>query len=148
MTALDRVPAGDQIAQVLIGLGRISKAHRVLVAGPFGSAVLGELYCRGYTRATTTAHCGLPQGQYDAALVAWQKSSLKALETTLDWLVHFLGPRGVVTVWVGRDEAAAGRKLSSILDRLGFRIEAGTTCANGLAVAARRLETVPAAKAA
>jgi hypothetical protein len=50
----------------------------------------------------------------------------------------------MVAVWVGRDEDAADRKLRSMLDRLGFRLEAGTACENGLAVAARRLESVPA----
>jgi len=38
--------------------------------------------------------------------------------------------------------------LGSALQRLGFRIESGTRCENGIAIAARRLELNPAAKAA
>jgi hypothetical protein len=140
----DRKPFGDLITPTLVGLARVSKADRVLVTGSLGTELLVELHRRGCTRVATAASCGLPHGQYDAALVAWHRHSLKALETTLDWLVHFLNPRGMVAVWVGRDEDAADRKLRSMLDRLGFRLEAGTACENGLAVAARRLESVPA----
>ena len=51
-----------------------------------------ELHRRGYIRVATTANCGLPAGQYDVALVDWRQRSIKALETTLDWLVDFLSP--------------------------------------------------------
>jgi hypothetical protein len=38
--------------------------------------------------------------------------------------------------------------LRLALGQLGFRIETGTTCERGIAVAARRLELKPAAKVA
>ena len=72
------------------------------------------------------ATCGLPDGRYDAALVDWQERSIKALATTLDWLVHFLAPSAVAVIRVGSREGGSSRKLASMLERLGFRVEAGT----------------------
>jgi hypothetical protein len=99
-----------------------------------------ELHRRGYNRVATTATCGLPRGQYDAAFVDWQLRSIKVLETTLNWLVHFLAPTSVLVIWIDSSESANQRKLGSILERLGFRLEAGTRCEHGLAISARRLD--------
>ena len=99
-----------------------------------------ELHRRGYNRVATTANCGLPRGQYDVALVEWQLHSIKALETTLDWLVHFLAPSSVLVIWIDAGESTNQRKLGSILEKLGFRLEAGTRCEGGFAIAARRLD--------
>jgi hypothetical protein len=99
-----------------------------------------ELHRRGYNRVSTTATCGLPRGQYDVALVEWQLHSIKALETTLDWLVHFLAQSSVLVIWIDASESTNQRKLRSILEKLGFRFEAGTRCEGGLAIAARRLD--------
>jgi len=146
----NQIPAGGPITQTLISLAHVSKADRVLATGSLGTEILLELHRRGCTRvaATATASCGLPRGQYDIAVVGWRGDSFKALETTLNWLVHFLGPKGALAVWIKRDEAASDRKLRSMLQRLGFRVEAGTACEDGLAILARRLESVPAAMAA
>jgi hypothetical protein len=133
---------------MLIELARVAKNDRILVAGSLGTAVFIELRQHGCTRIVVTACRGLPRGPYDAALVPWYRDSLKALNTTLNWLVPFVRSRGVVAIWVARDEDAANRKLRSMLDRLGFRIEVGTTCENGLAVVARRREAVALAMAA
>jgi len=140
--------ANDRVTRTLIGLARVSQTHRVLVAGALGNDLLVELHRRRCTRVFTTAHCGLPRGQYDVVAVGWQRQSLKALEVTLIWLVHYLGPKGVLAIWIDSNEPSASRKLRSILDRLGFRVEAGTSCENGLAVAARRCEAMPLSKAA
>jgi hypothetical protein len=138
----------ERVARTLIGLTRVTPAHRVLVSGVLGRDILVELHRRGCSRVVTTAHCGLPRGQYDVAIVGWQRQSLKALEVTLIWLVHYLGPKGVLAVWIDSNEPAAIRKLRAILGRLGFRVEAGTSCQNGLAVAARRCELIPLGQAA
>jgi hypothetical protein len=70
--------------------------------------------------------------------VEWRQHSIKALETTLQWLVHFLAPASGLIVWT--DETMNRRALGSILERLGFRVEVGTRCEHGLAIAARRLD--------
>jgi hypothetical protein len=135
-------PAGH-IIETMIRLARCAKAHRIIVAGSKGREFLLELHRRGYTRVATTATCGLPRGQCNVALVDWQLQSIKALETTLGWLVHFLAPAAALVIWVDSSERGRNRKLASMLDRLGFRIEAGTRCERGFAICARRRDTVP-----
>jgi hypothetical protein len=127
-----------RIVETMVELARCSKQHRIIVSGSQGAHRLFELHRRGYNRAVTTATCGVPRGQYDVAFVDCQPHSIKALETTLEWLVHFLAPASVVVIWVDPRSHPGHRKLESILHRLGFRVEAGTRCEDGLAISARR----------
>jgi hypothetical protein len=132
--------SGERIIETMIELARCSKPHRIIVAGPNGPQQMFELHRRGYNRVATTTTCGLPCGQYHAAFVEWQLRSIKPLEATLDWLAHFLAPKSVVVIWIATRECQDHQKLGSVLERLGFRVEAGTRCERGLAVSARRLE--------
>jgi hypothetical protein len=141
-------PSGNRITETMIGLARCSRFHRIIVAGSSGPERTFELHRRGYSRVMTTTTCGLPHGQYDVAFVDWQLHSMEALETTLDWLVHFLAPQGVLVVCVDAAERLGRRKLNLILQRLGFRVEAGTRCEQGLAISARRLDASQQALAA
>jgi hypothetical protein len=141
-------PARDRITESLVDLARCSKLHRIIVAGSSSPDLVFGLHRRGFNRVATTATCGLPHGQYDVALVDWQGRSIKALETTLDWLVHFLGSSAVMVIWVDPQERAANRKLAAMLEELGFRIEIGTCCEHGLAVSARRRDGAQLAVAA
>jgi hypothetical protein len=132
----------ETIAKTLVELGRCSAVNRLILAGPNSAELMFELHRCGYARVATTATCGLPHRQYDAGLVDWRLGSIKALEATLDWLVHFIGDAGVLVVRIEARDRTTSRKLTSMLERLGFRIEAGTRCEDGLAVAARRRDVV------
>jgi len=140
--------SGDQIVTAMIKLARCANVHRIILSGSAAPQRMFELHRRGYSRVATTATCGLPRGQYDVALVEWQLHSVRALETTLNWLVHFLTPAGVLVIWIDSEERSGQRTLKSILQRLGFRIEAGTRCKDGVAISARRLQASPQAIAA
>jgi hypothetical protein len=142
------IPSDERIVDAMIELAHAAKLHRVIVAGSNSAEIFLELYRRGYPRATTTKFCLVPCGQHEVALVAWREQSIEALETTLDQLVHYLTASGVLVFWVGRHERMAHQLLGSALRRLGFRIESGTHCENGIAIAARRVDSVPATKAA
>lgn len=148
MRQIESTPAEERIINAMIDLARCSKQKRILVAGSKAPHRLFDLNRRGFSRVATTALCGLPCGQFDAALVEWQASSIKALESTLDWLVHFLAPEGVLAIWVEPCAKADHRKLVSALERLGFFVEVGTRVENGLALSARRRELSDIAKAA
>ena len=141
-------PSSERIIEPMLGLARCSKRHRIIVAGSRRSELMFELYRRGYSRVATTTTCGLPDGQFDVALVDWRQHSINALETTLDWLVHFLGPSGVLVAWVDPQERAGNRKLRAMLEAHGFVVEAGTVRDYGSAVAARRCEARPISKVA
>jgi hypothetical protein len=148
MHSFKPTPVREHITESLVELARCSKLHRIIVAGSNGPELMFALHRRGYIRVATTAACGLPQGQYDVALVDWQGRSIKALETTLDWLVHFLASSAVLVIWIEQPEHAANRKLESMLERLGFRVEVGTRCEHGLAISARRRDAAQMAAAA
>jgi hypothetical protein len=142
MNHSNATPSGGQIIEPMIQLACCSKSHRIIVAGSKGLELMFELHRRGYTRVATTATCGLPRGQCNVALVDRRLQSITALERTLGWLVHFLAPAAVLVIWVDSSERAGNRKLGSMLERLGFTIEAGTRCEQGFAVAARRRDAV------
>ena len=139
MTQPKPTVADERIIETMIELGQCSKLDRILVASSNGPHQMFALHRRGYDRVATTATCGLPRGQYAVALVDWHQS-IKALETTLDWLVHFLATTGVLVIRVDSSERTGNRKLRSALERLGFQIEVGTRCEDGLAFSARRRE--------
>jgi hypothetical protein len=141
-------PADKQIIQSMIELARCSRSQRIIVAGSSCSEHMFELHRRGYLRVATTATCGLPQSQYDVALIDWQLQSVKALETTLDWLVHFLASTSVLVVSIDSSKRAENQKLGSMLERLGFRVEAGTRCEQGFVISARRRDAAQMAVAA
>jgi hypothetical protein len=142
------IPAGEHIIEPMLALARCSKLQRIIVAGSKSAELMFELHRRGHVRVATTANCGLPAGQYDVALVDWRQRSIKALETTLDWLVDFLSPAGVVVVWVDPQEPAGNRKLRRVLEAHGLIVEAGTIHAHGSAVSAQRRDDKRFSKAA
>src|SRR5215831_9227836 len=142
------IPAGGRIVEPMLALARCSKLQRIIVAGSKSAELMFELHRRGHVRVATTANCGLPAGQYDAALVDWRQRSIKALETTLDWLVDFLSPAGVVVVWVDPEDPAGNRKLRRALEAHGLTVEAGTIREYGCAVSAQRRDMKPLPRAA
>jgi hypothetical protein len=148
MTQPSPIPSNERIVDAMIGLTRAATSNRIIVAGTNSAEIFLELHRRGYPRVTTTKICLVPCGQHEVALVAWRGQSSNALETTLDLLVHYLTASGVLVLWIGSHERMANQLLGSTLRRLGFRIESGTRCQNGIAIAARRVDLVPAAKAA
>src|SRR5262249_57011165 len=60
--------------------------------------------------------------------------AIKALDTTLDWLLDFLSPAGELVIWVDPQEPAANRKLRAMLEKHGLIVEAGTMREHGSAV--------------
>ena len=142
------IPSGERVIEPMIALARCSKLQQIIVAGAKAGELMFELHRRGYVRVVTTACCGLPAGQYDVALVDWRRRSIEALDATLDWLVDFLVPAGVLVVWIDPQEPAANRKLRSALESHGLLIEAGTISEHGCAVSAQRSEMIPISKVA
>jgi hypothetical protein len=143
-----QLPSDERIVETMLQLARASKSDRMIVAGPISSEIFIELHRRGYPRATTTKLSRIPCGQYDVGLVAWPEHSIKSLEPTLTSLLHFLSTTGVLVIWTNAQQSMPSRELRLLLQRLGFRVEAGAHCEEGVAVSARRLELMPAARAA
>jgi len=132
--------AGERIVKPIIALGHCSKLARIIVTGANSAEAVTDLHRLGYARATSTLKCGLPAGQYDVVLLDGRQRSIKAVETTLDWIADFLSPTGVLIVWLDPHQPATARPLRSVLESHGFWIEAGTVHERGSAVAARRYD--------
>jgi len=141
-------PLGEGILESMIALARCSKQQRIIVAGVNSAQLMFELHRQGYMRVVTTRHSGLPHGQSDVALVDWRGHSIKALETMLDWLVHFLSPTGVLVICVDPQDRAGNRKLRIVLENHDLLVEAGTVREHGSAISARRRDRRPISKAA
>src|SRR5262245_65846933 len=87
--------AGERIVEPMLALARCSKLQRIIVAGSKSAELMFELHRRGHTRVATTSTCGLPAGQYDAALVDWRQGSIKARATTPESLTDVRTPTSV-----------------------------------------------------
>jgi hypothetical protein len=142
------MPLVEGIVESMIALARCSKQQRIIVAGSNSAQLMFELHRQGYMRVVTTRHSGLPRGQCEVALVDWRGHSIKALETTLDWLVHFLTPTGVLVICVDPQDRAGNRKLRSVLEHHDLLVEAGTIREHGSAISARRRELNPISRVA
>ena len=138
----------ERTIETMIELARCPRSHRILVSGSDGANRIFDLNRRGFSRVATTATCGLPHGQYDVAWIEWNQYSIKALETTLNWLVHFLAPKSVLVIWIGSDVVTDKVRLEWTIERLGFDLEAVTRSAHGLAMSARRVDVDQQAVAA
>ena len=129
--------------------GALLETHkRIIVTGANSAEAVIDLHRLGYARATTTSNCGLPAGQYEVVLLDGRQRSIKAIETTLDWVADFLSRTGVLIVWLDPLQPATSRPLRTVLEGRGFRIEVGTVHERGSAVAARRCELKPISKVA
>jgi hypothetical protein len=131
-------PKEDRIIEPMIALARCSIRHRIVVTGTNSAELMFELHRRGFVRVATTANCPLPDGQYDVALVDGRHKSIKALETTLGWLMDFVDLAGVVVVWIDLPEPSANQKIRSVLEKNGLTVEADTVRDYGAAISARR----------
>src|SRR5215467_1021747 len=92
--------AGERIVKPIIALAHCSKLARIIVTGANSAEAVIDLHRLGYARAATTLNCGLPAGQYDVVLLDGRQRSIKAIETTLDWVADFLNLTGVLIVWL------------------------------------------------
>ena len=136
------IPESDRILEPMIALARCSNLHRIVVAGASSVELMFDLHRRGYARATGSAYCGRPAGQYDVALVDWRRRTVKELEATLSWLVDYVCAAGVLVIWVDPQKPADIQSLRSALEKRGFVVEAGTAHEDGYAVSARRRDSI------
>jgi hypothetical protein len=137
-----------RILEPMIALAQCSKLHRIIVAGEKSIELMFELERWGYAHAASTANCGRPAEQYEVMLIDWRRRTFRSLETTLDWLVDFLHPDGIVVVWTDRQKAQARECVSAALEERGLNIKATTVRADGWLISARRREMRPIRKAA
>jgi hypothetical protein len=127
----------EQVVDTMIGLTRLSNLHRAIIAGSDSLELYLALRRRGFVRVATTATCRIARGQHAVGLITGQ-NSLQAIEAALAQISQFLGASAAIAVLIDSRESGFSLKIRSRLEQMGFRIEAGVRCQQGLVLSAYR----------
>ena len=131
------VSSREQVVDTMIDLTRLSNLHRAIVAGHDSMELYLALRRRGFIRVATTATCRMPKRQHAIGLITGQ-NSLSAIEAALTQISQFLSPSAAVAVLIDSRESGVCLKIRARLEQMGFRIEAGVRCQQGLVLSAYR----------
>ena len=126
-----------QVLETMIELTRLSHLHRVIVAGGDDMELYLALRRRGFMRVATTATCRVPKAQHTVGLITGQ-NTLRAIEAALAQISPFLSTSAALAVLIDSRESATCLKIRAKLEQVGFRIEAGVRCQQGLVLSAYR----------
>ena len=127
----------EQVVDTMIDLTRLSNLHRAIVAGSDSLELYLALRRRGFIRVATTTTCRIPKRQHAIGLISGA-NSLQAIEAALAQISQFLSPSAAVAVLVDSRESGLCLKIRYLLEQMGFRIEAGVRCQQGLVLSAYR----------
>jgi DNA-binding LacI/PurR family transcriptional regulator len=131
------VSSREQVVDTMIDLTRLSHLHRAIIAGSDSLELYLALRRRGFIRVATTATCRIPRGQHAIGLITGQ-NSLQAIEAALTRISPFLCTSATIAVLIDSRESGLSLKIRSRLEQMGFRIEAGVRCQQGLVLSAYR----------
>jgi hypothetical protein len=127
----------EQVVDTMIELTRLSSLHRAIIAGSDSLELYLALRRRGFIRVATTTTCGIPKGQHAVGLITGQNSQA-AIEAALTQISQFLSASAAVAVPIDSPEGGSCLKIRGKLEQMGFRIEAGVRCQQGLVLSAYR----------
>ena len=125
-----------QVLDTMIGLTRLSPLQRAIIAGSGGMELYLGLRRRGFMRVATVSTSWLPQRQHAIALLADRNSA--SLERVLTEISPFLAASATIALLIGVDEHASSIGVRAKLQQMGFQIEAGVRCHQGLVLSAFR----------
>jgi hypothetical protein len=137
MTQSRPVTNSDQVVDTMIGLTRLSNAHRTIIMGNDGMKLYIALKRRGFIRAATPATCSIARRQHSVGLIAGQNSPT-TIEAVLNQISPFLSDCATIAILVESSEGGLGLTIRARLQQMGFRIEAGVRCREGLVLSAYR----------
>jgi hypothetical protein len=127
----------EQVVDTMIGLTRLSKLHRAIVAGGDSMELYLALRQRGFVRVATTATCRIAKGQHAVGLISGH-NTVQAIEVALARISQFLSAGAAIAVLIDSHESGVCLKIRARLEQMGFRIEAGVRCQQGLVLSAYR----------
>ena len=137
MGNLHSVSSREQVVDTMIELTRLSYLHRVIVAGSDSLELCLALRQRGFIRTATTTTCRVAKAQHAVGLITGQ-NSLGDIEAALAQISPFLSTNAAIAVLIYSRESGFCLKIRSRLEQMGFRIEAGVRCQQGLVLSAYR----------
>jgi hypothetical protein len=127
----------EQVVDTMIGLTRLSNLHRAIVTGSDSLELYLALRRRGFNRVSTLETCRVPKGHHAVGLITGQ-NSLAAIEAALTRISPFLCASAAIAVLIDSRESSFCLKIRTKLEQMGFRIEAGVRCQQGLVLSAYR----------
>ena len=127
----------EQVVETMIGLTRLSSLQRAIVAGSDRMELYLALRRRGFMRVATPATCRIPRGQHAIGLIAGRDSP-GAVEASLTEISPFLCTHAAVAILIDSHESGSSLKIRMRLQQMGFQIEAGVRCQQGLVLSAYR----------
>jgi hypothetical protein len=127
----------EQVVDTMIELTRLSSLHRAIVAGSDSLELYLALRRRGFMRVATTTTCRIPKAQHSVGLITGSNSR-QAIEAALAQISPFLCPSAAIAVRIDSRESGFCLKIRAKLEQMGFRIEAGVRCQQGLVLSATR----------
>ncbi|HTG06089.1 MAG TPA: hypothetical protein VK635_18810 [Bradyrhizobium sp.] len=127
----------EQVVDTMIELTRLSNLHRAIVAGGDSLELYLALRRRGFIRVATAEICRVAKGQHAVGLITGQ-NSLTAIEAALTRISPFLCTSATVAILIDSRESSINLRIRSKLEQMGFRIEAGVRCQQGLVLSAYR----------
>jgi hypothetical protein len=130
-------PDREQVVDTMIELTRLSHLHRAIITGRGRMELYLALWRRGFIRVATTATCRIPKGQHAVGLITGENSQ-GAIEAALAEISPFLCTSAAIAVLIETRDSGVCLKIRSRLEQMGFRIEAGVRCQQGLVLSAYR----------
>ena len=127
----------DQVVETMITLTHLSNLNRAIVAGQGSTNLYLALRRRGLIRIGFPSTFRLRKGSCAVGLITVEES-LAEFEIALAQVAPSLGTAATIAVLIKPSESGVAIKIRKKLEQLGFRIEAGVRCRQGLVLSARR----------
>jgi hypothetical protein len=131
------VEGREQVVDTMIDLTRLSNLQRTIIAGSDSMRLYVALKRRGFVRVATPRTCRIPRGQHAIGLLAGQDFS-QTIENALAEISPFLCSKATVAVLIDSRASGSSLGIRLRLQQMGFRIEAGVRCQQGLVMSAHR----------
>ena len=141
------IASREQVVDTMIDLTRLAHPLRAIIAGSDSLELYLALRRRGFVRVATTTTCRIPKGQHGVGLITGRNSPV-AIEAALSEISQYLCTSAAVAVLIDSHESGVCLKIRAKLEQMGFRIEAGVRCQQGLVLSAYRRGFGQMAKAA
>jgi hypothetical protein len=127
----------DQVVETMITLTHLSSVNRAIVAGQDSTELYLALRRRGLVRIALPAAFRRRKAICAIGLIT-VRDSLAEFETALAQVAPSLGTTATIAVLIKASEGNIALNIRKKLEALGFRIEAGVRCHQGLVLSARR----------
>lgn len=136
MLRLHSVSDQAQVLDTMIALTRLSLLQRAIIGGSGRMNLYHGLKRRGFMRVATISTSWLARRQHAIGLLADHGSA--GLETALTEISPFLSTSATIALLIETEDNSSSSGVRAKLQQMGFRIEAGVRCHQGLVLSACR----------